>query len=270
MLDAGRTREVLPPSGAIVLQNLFPEVNWKSRPYTFEDLQEASTRDHAYANNTLRSRVHVDLLGLDRTYGPSKKIKTEFESIEALRELSNGRISYYSKPYKGRRLSNEAKHVITQGLFPGDKRFLEMSQLVYYDEFNGEDKIVWASKRRKASLESKVAKTLERFSRYRTSKIGEKDKELDNFYGGLSLLEELNWDLLNWKVQPNLPFEICDACTCDFSANTLIVNSRFRDNGNTSREKVQERLNTVINSLLQGNNKKVVAQKDNIISQKRD
>lgn len=258
--------EVLPPSGVIILQNLFPEAEIGSRKYTYDDLDKASRRDHRYANNNLRTAIG-DIIGTDRNYGTSDNVTSEHDSIQALRYLAN-RIDYSRYPYNGRTLSQKARDALNNGFYPSDKRLIDGKQLIYFEDFS--DALVLFSRRRRASLESKVAKTLERIRRYRVSKVGWEDPDMQIFYQKLNNLEELDWNLSRWRSTPETPFEICDTCACDFSANTIVVSSKHRTRSLNSDE-AQSRLSLVSGTVSSiSGNSRVVTHKDNLQSQKRD
>ena len=258
--------EVLPPSGVIVLQNLFPEAGIGIRDYTIEDLHKASKRDHRYANNNLRTTIG-DIIGIERNYGTSDNVTSEHDSIEALRHLAN-KIDHLRNPYCGRTLSQKARDALNNGFYPSDKRLIDGKQLTYFEDFP--DALVLFSRRRRASLESKVAKTLERIRKYRVSRVGWEDSDMQMFYQKLNNLEELDWNLSKWRSTPETPLEIYDTCACDFSANTIVVSSKYKT-GNLNLDEAHSRLNLVSGTVSSiSENSRVVTHKDNLQSQKRD
>ncbi|MFP4401994.1 MAG: hypothetical protein ACLFPL_02080 [Candidatus Nanoarchaeia archaeon] len=263
-MSSKTSKDILPPTGFMLTSTLLER---EDAYYSKKLIEEGISRDYKFGNNVMRS-VCSKSNGTPRNYGESEFLRTELDSVEAIREFAR-RFDINIKS-----LSNIAQKAINLGYVPEDERSFHMKELNFEEE---ENPLILFSKRRKSTLESKIGKSLERIARYRNSEIGKRDEGFEMLKSSLNRLEEeLGYDLLSWRASRDTPFELCDVCTTDFAAVTYVVNSTQYDIEEDEiielkdKNEIRKRMDLIRTFASQGANRIAFNGKDNFTSDQRD
>lgn len=253
----------VPPTGFMVAYTiLFPENN----RYSISTINQGIEGDKKYGNNIMRD-ICASVNNVARNYGESRFLETEFQSVESIREFAR---RFQIDP---KSLSVPAQRNLNLGYVPQDSRIFHMKELNFEEE--EEDPLIVFSKRRKSSLESKIAKTLARVADYRNAQSGQNDKDFSKLKKSIITLEEsCEYDLLSWRNTSNIPFEAYDVCACDFAAITYVVNNlgKSPEDGELqelSKETTMERMD-IIESYARSKNGIIIRRKDNFSTGGKD
>ena len=262
MSSKDSSKYILPPTGFMLTSRLLGR---EGGSYALPSIVEGINRDYRFGNNCMRS-VCAKSNGTSRDYGESEFLRTEFDSVEQVREFAR------CSGINLKTLSAKARRVINKGFEPLDQRHFHMKELDFSDESNP---LILFSKRRKSSLESKLLKTLERIGRYRDTELGRGDENFEKLKASYDRLEEdLGYDLVAWRTSQDTPFELCDTCAVDFAGVTYVVsNLRLNSEGEleeiTDKEYCRKLLDLVISNADTTSGLKF-NYKDNFVSGERD
>lgn len=264
----------LMPTGFYVMKTLFSNSNEEDTTNLIPSMKAGRERDYKYARSLART-VASNLNNCQRqSFSPSEELTSELDSVEAVREFARR----YGVNIKS--LSVEAQKAINLGVIPKDTRRLELKQLSY--DNNLENPLVLFTRRRKASLESKVAKSLERLSRYRRY-AGDYDPQYQMIQSKLDDFESLSnqigayslWRGYFGLANGETPSEIVDLAPRDFGAITFVINPAVflkNDLEFTDMAGTYSRVRAVADELNKNKNGKRVCieEKDNFLSGERD
>ena len=204
----------LPPTGIMLTSSLVE----LSPRYSIDKIKKGITRDYKFAGNCLRE-VASQLNNCSRDFGASGNLRNEFNSIEQVRIFATQSHIDIST------LSQKAQDVIKKGTMPLCRRALHLKELDYVFPYN-KNPLVLSTRRRKASLESKVAKTLVRIAQYRNSEVGREDTALT---GILNLLSELDSNEYNLTFSKSKESELYSTIAEDFAGVTYLINGYKRE-----------------------------------------